>query len=144
MAKIDLKAPPPVAPIVLVVSALWILWGFEYETVVTRLTTEADGVIIASTDFPAKGAPRYGTEYVIRSSDGLDQRYVAGATDASLERSMPIGTRISKRWGQLGYLKDGQWVSFPTLFYGAMLGVAAGCLAWAALIWRAQLRGARI
>jgi hypothetical protein len=133
MARINPKAP---APIVLVVTAIWILWAFEYETVIKRLTTDVDGVVIASTDFPSRNAPRYATQYLIRGPDGKDQIYIAGATDASLERSMPVGTRISKRRGQLGYVRNGSWVNFPTGFYGGMLGVAVGCLAWAVLIWR--------
>jgi hypothetical protein len=99
-------------------------------------TTEIDGVITASRDYPSKGAPRYSTEYTVRSADGKEQRYVAGATDASLARSLPIGTHIHKAWGQFGYEINSRWISFPLAFYSAMMGVALFCIAWAVVRWR--------
>jgi hypothetical protein len=135
-------SPKPVAagpqPVILIMAALWILWGFGYQTVWERFTTQVDGVVISSRDVPSKGAPRYGTEYVIRGSNGQEQRYDAGATDGSLERSMPVGTRIRKEWGDVGYEANGQWISFPIAFYAAIFGVASGCLLWATLLWRAS------
>jgi len=63
-------------------------------------------------------------------------RYVAGPTDASLESHMPVGTRIRKDWGRLGYERDGQWIGFPAGFYLLFLAVALGCFLFAAFRWR--------
>jgi hypothetical protein len=128
--------PAAPLPIILIVTALWIFWGFGYQTVWQRFTTQLDGVVVSSRDIPSKGAPRYATEYVVRGEDGRDQAYVAGATDGSLERSLPVGTSIQKKWGELGYEVDGRRVSFPVIFYSAIFGVAFGCLFWAWLQWR--------
>ena len=123
------------------IAAIWILWGFGYQTLWQRLTIQLDGVIVSSRDVPAKGAPRYATEYVVRDANGQEHRYIAGATDASLERSMPAGTRIRKGWGRLGYEADGRWIEFPVAAYSAMLGIAFACLFWAAhRLWTARKR----
>lgn len=127
--------PPPRPTIVLFISAVWILWGFGYETVWNRLTMRVDGVIVASLDFPSKGAPRYTTEYVIRDAGGHDHRYIAGYTDASLERSLPVGTEIRKEWGELGYDVNGRKIAFPTYFYSTMFGAALFCLLWGTWLW---------
>jgi hypothetical protein len=129
-------ALPGPSPWFLVCVALFILWGFGYETVWDRLTADIDGVIVSSRDVPSKGAPRYATEYVIRGPDGQAHTYVAGPTDSSLERSMPIGTRVHKERWKLGYERDGHQVSFPIEFYSAILGIALACLLWAVLQWR--------
>jgi hypothetical protein len=47
------------------IPAFWIMWGFGYETVWARFSTEVDGTIISSRDVPSTGAPRYTTEYVV-------------------------------------------------------------------------------
>jgi hypothetical protein len=128
---------PPGAPLViLIIAALWIFWGFGYDVVWKRFTTQADGVVISSRDVPSKAAPRYATEYVIRGPMGQEQRYVAGATDGSLERSIPVGARIHKEWGELGYEVNGKRVGFPVYAYSALFGLAFGCLLWAWLLWR--------
>jgi hypothetical protein len=96
-------------------------------------------VVVSSRDSPSKGAPRYTTEYVIRNASNHDTRYVAGPTDSSLERSIPVGSRIEKKWGQLGYQLNDQWRSFPIGFYSAIMGVAFFALFWAALVqWRTK------
>src|SRR5258706_3593359 len=109
---------------------LFIIWGFGYETVWQRLVTEVDGVVVATRDSPSPGAPRYATHYVIRASNGKAHAYTAGATDADLERSLPVGTRISKRRWELGYTQDGRWIRFPIAFYVIILVGAACMLAW--------------
>lgn len=118
---------------------VWFLWGFGYQTVWTRFAAEIDGRVILSHDVPYRGAPRYTTEYVIRGADGHDSQYIAGPTDAYLERSIPVGSQIRKRWGQLGYELNGKWESFPILSYSAIFGVAFGALFWALLLqWRSK------
>jgi hypothetical protein len=111
---------------------VWVSGG----TVWQRLAIEVNGVVVSSHDTPYKGAPRYGTEYVIRSQDGSERGYIAGPNDGSLQRSLPVGTQIHKAWGELGYNIDGRWINFPTIFYGSTLGIALGCLSWAGLLWK--------
>jgi hypothetical protein len=133
-----MKSPNPQSVIV-TLFALWMLWGFGFQTLWARYTTELEGVVVSSRDTPSKGAPRYATEYVIRDASDHDTHYVAGATDASLDRSIPVGSRIEKRWGQLGYELDGQWRSFPVAFYFAIIGGAFFALFWAAFVqWRTR------
>jgi hypothetical protein len=133
-----MKSPNPQS-VIPTIFALWILWGFGFQTLWARYTTEFEGVVVSSRDNPSKGAPRYTTEYVIRDASNHDTRYVAGPTDASLERSIPVGSRIEKKWGQLGYQLNDQWRSFPIAFYSAIMGVAFFALFWAALVqWRTK------
>jgi hypothetical protein len=134
----EMKSPNPQA-VILSLFAVFILWAFGLQTVWSRFATEVDGTIISSRDIPDKGAPRYATEYKIRGADGREFQYVAGATDASLERSIPVGSRIVKKWGQLGYELNGKWTSFPLYAYSAIFGFAFFALFWAALLqWRSK------
>jgi hypothetical protein len=128
--------PPPPSTVILLCSAFWILWSFGYQTVWARFNIQVEGVVVSSRDVPSTGARRYATEYIIRDEGGYDRQYVAGATDAALARSLPIGTRIHKDWGQLDYEVNGTHVRFPTYFYSASLGVALICFIWAIVQWR--------
>jgi hypothetical protein len=132
--------PPASAPnpAFLVIAALWILWGFGFETVWDRLTSELDGTIVSRQEFPSTAMTRYGTEYVVRGANGRDQVYTAGPSDASLARGMPVGTRITKRRWELGYERNGTWVGFPIAFYSGVFGVAAACLV--AAFWQCRIR----
>jgi hypothetical protein len=129
---------PSPASVLFMISAFWILWGFGFETVWQRFTLAVEGTVISSRDVPSKSSGRYVTEYVIRGPDGGDQRYVAGPTDGSLERNMPVGTRIRKERGQLGYQANGERIDFPTVFYSALFGIALGCFVGAAMRWRSN------
>lgn len=129
------KQPRGPQPLILLYFGLFILWGFGYETVWRYFVTEVDGVVVSSRDSPSKGAPRYSTHYLIRGDDGREQTYVAGATDGSLERSLPVGTRIRKKWGELNYEVDGTRLQFPWIGYSIMFGIALSCLFWAGLLW---------
>jgi hypothetical protein len=117
-------------PTVLIVFGLFLFWGFGWETVGQRLQTEIDGVVIARQDVPSTGAPRYSTEYTIRGADGREQVYWAGPTDASLPRSMPVGTRIQKKRWQLEFTRDGQTQGFPYVFYGLVMAAALCLVVW--------------
>jgi hypothetical protein len=119
-------------PIVLVLFALWIFWGFGYETLWKRLLTDVQGTVTSARILPYPLAPaRHATEYTLARPDGQQQTYVAGATDASLPRDMSVGTHIVKRRWHVSYEKDGQRINdFSLLFYGLMLSVAAVCLYW--------------
>jgi len=117
--------PPNPKSVVFTLSALWILWGFGFQTLWVRYTTELEGVVVYS--HHTSRTPRYGTEYVIRDASGHDTHYVAGATDASLDRSIPVGSRIEKKWGQLGYALDGEWQSFPAFSMNQPWGSQFSC-----------------
>jgi hypothetical protein len=125
-----MKAPPQ-PTILLFISALWISWSFGYRVVWPRFSTELDGVVTSSQDVPSRGI----TEYVVRDASGTDHRYVAGASDASLERSLPVGTDIRKEWGRLDYEVNGKTIRFPTPFYSVVCGAALFSLLWGAMLW---------
>jgi hypothetical protein len=126
-------------PIVLLLLGLWIVWGFGFQTVGARLEAHMDGVVISSRDIPVTRGPRYATEYTLRGPDGQNQVYIAGATDASLPRSIPVGTYLKKRRWHLSYERNYQRVDdFPLLFYRVTLGIALGCVLWSAILWHGQ------
>jgi hypothetical protein len=119
---------------VLILFGLFILWGFGWETIGHRLLTNVDGVIVASRDVPETGAPRYATQYTVRGPHGDEQVFWAGATDASLPRSMPVGTRIQKRRWHVEYERNGARVGFPEIyFYGAISACGFGMAVWGML-----------
>ena len=126
-------AGPP--PVVLIAVAIWIVWGFGYETVWQRLALELDGTVIVRREIPQTWASHGpATAYVVRGADGVDQVYVSGATDASLPGNIPIGTEIEKHKWALSYSLNGVRIdSFPTYFYSAWCGVALACVLWAVL-----------
>ena len=119
------------------VFALWILYGFGYQTVWVRLNTQVNGTVIASRDIPSTGAPRYATEYLIRGSNGQNSSYVAGCTDASLQRSLPIGTQLLKKRWAWGYQINGKYEHDynTSIFYVIILGVLVCLLLWAGFKW---------
>jgi hypothetical protein len=119
-------------PTVLLLVALWIFWGFGYETLWKRLLTDVQGTVTSARSLPYPLAPaRHATEYTFTGPDGQQQSYIAGPTDASLPRNMPVGTHIGKRRWRVSYERDGERVNdFSLLFYGLMLSVAAVCLYW--------------
>jgi hypothetical protein len=123
-----------------IVSGLFILWGFGWETVGHRLKTDVDGIIAASRDIPSTGAPRYATEYTVRGADCNAQVFMAGPTDGSLPRSMPVGTHIRKKRWHLDYERDGRREGFPYIFYGVVLAIALGLVIRGILIFRLQKR----
>jgi len=126
-------------PYVILGFSLWLLYGFGYEALYQRLITQVEGVVVSSRDFRSPGNPRYVTEYVFRTRDGRETRYVAGPTDASLAQSMPVGTTISKKKWHLDYERDGEHVSdFPTAVYGLTLAVAVAALIWSIRLWRQE------
>jgi hypothetical protein len=132
---------PQTNPTILIVLALWIFWGFGYETLFKRLMTDVEGTVISAQDIPYPLAPaRHGTEYVFQSQEGRTISYIAGPTDASLPRSIPVGTYIKKRRWHLSYERDGQQVDdFGIMFYVASLAMAVGCLVWGVRLNRKQL-----
>jgi hypothetical protein len=123
-------------PWLLICIAVYISWGFGYETVWLRLVTEIDGVILSAQYHPATSRERAFTDYVVQDAKGEHNRYVAGPTDASLPRDLPVGTCIQKKRWEIGYMRNGTRVDdFPVYFYMGVLGIALGCLTWAVLQW---------
>jgi len=114
----DRKINPQI--LIIFLFSLFVFWGFGYQTVWPFLNLELQGVVISSKDIPSTGAPRYVTDYVFRSSNGKNCTYVAGSTDASLPRSMPVGTQIKKQRWSLFYERNGEWYSFPFVFYSIL------------------------
>jgi hypothetical protein len=124
------------SPILPLLFALIMMWT-TLPAVWSRLVTHVNGIVISSRDIPATNAPRYATDYTLRGPDGQTYRYLAGPTDASLPRSMPIGTSLKKQRWRLDYERDGRRVGdFGVLFYGLFLALAIGCLAWSARLRR--------
>lgn len=131
-------------PVVLLFFSLWILWGFGFETVGTRLRIQLNGAVFSSQDIPPSRGPRYATEYVVRGPDGRRTSYIAGATDASLPRSMPVGTYIQKQKWRFYWKKNGERVDdFPIPFYALTNGIGIGLLSWCLVLWRRQDEEAR-
>jgi hypothetical protein len=128
-------------PILLIVWGVWLLWGFGCQTVFDRLLLEVDGTVTSEQNVPSKGAPRYATYYALRSSTGSISTYAAGATDASLERGLPVGTRIHKTRWQLGYEINDHWVSFPVIFYSLTLCIGLAAIMAGVVRWRALRKG---
>jgi hypothetical protein len=124
--------------IVPIMFGLFLMWGFGWDTVGHRLRIAVDGVIVSTLDVPATGAPRYATEYTIRSASGTEQILWSGPTDGSLPRSMPVGTRIRKERWRLNYERDGRTVGFPYIFYCLVLTIAAGLMVRGLLNLRAR------
>jgi hypothetical protein len=114
------------------VFGLWILWAFGYETLATRLITNVEGTVISAQDVPNPVAPtRHGTDYTLRSPSGGNVHYIAGATDASLPRNLPVGTYIKKQRWHLSYEQNGREIDdFSVSFYVAILSMAVGWVAW--------------
>ena len=124
-------------PFLLLAFGLFIILCFGIGTVGQRLQIELDGVVVSSHDRSAKGAPRYVTEYILRGDDGHKFVYLAGPTDASLPRSLPVGTRLSKQKWRLDYMENGQPINdFPINFYGIVLGIGLALILWSLLLLR--------
>ena len=110
------------------------LFAFGYLTVWKFLKIDVEGIVVSSRDVPSAGSPQYVTDYVIRSSNGESHSYLAGPTDASLPRSMPVGTQIKKEPWSLYYERNGQWHSFPFVFYSILLTASVCCLVYTAYV----------
>jgi hypothetical protein len=128
-------------PKVLAVWSLWMIGAFGFYTLGTRLWSQLDGIVVASRDIPPTRGPRYATEYTLRGPDGQESQYVAGPSDATLARSMPVGTYLRKKRWHVDYERNGQEVDdFSLPFYLVVLATGFGCLSWSFLQWRRERR----
>lgn len=92
-----------------------------------RLDTEVDGVIMAR---HLTIGNRPAAIYTVKNSGGGTLTYIAGATDSSLPRNLPIGAHVTKRRWDLGYTVDGQRRDdFSTTFYSIIFAIGA-CTLW--------------
>jgi hypothetical protein len=115
---------------VLIVGGAWFLFMTLY-TLFGRLTTQVDGTIISRQTILET---RRGTVYTLRDSKGNLETYVAGATDASLSRDIPIGTHITKERWHLGYNLNNSYINdFPVIFYSMVASIGV-CFLWFAII----------
>jgi hypothetical protein len=118
-------------PLPLAIFALLILYICGFQVAWPRLILQVEGKVVSSQDVPSTGAPRYATYYLIQAPNGQIFPYVAGCTDASLPRSLPVGTNIIKRrWEWKPRLNGAGPSDNTTIFYLAASGTAIGCLAW--------------
>jgi hypothetical protein len=121
-------------PLVIGAWSLFMIWAFGINTRGLRLWAQFDGVVTTSRDIPPNRGPRYSTEYTLRGPEGQETHYTSGPTDASLPRSMPVGTSLKKDRWHLDYERDGRRVDdFPLLPYMAILTLVFGCFGWSIL-----------
>jgi len=131
------KSPATVKPTILLLVAFWIFWGFGYQTLLKRLLSQVEGIVISRQVITDPIAPaRYSTEYVVLGPDNQNHNYIAGPTDASLPRTIPVGTKIKKvRW-RWSYEENGRQLDdFGWIFYLVVLTMNTACLAWALQLW---------
>jgi hypothetical protein len=124
---------------VLAVFAVWTLY-VGAAGLMTRLLMSVDGTIISSTT--TQGV-RPVTYYTIQSTDGQQQSLVAGPTDESLPRGMPVGTIIQKNKFELSYARNGQRVQdFPLGSHVLWLAVSAVSSSLAFVWWKSERKSA--
>lgn len=113
---------------IIVGAIIFIIYG---PSVIERLRTEVNGVVISKRDIPEVGASYYMTEYNIRGQDDKKTVYIAKPTAASLPRSMPIGTHIRKNRWNYSYERDGIITKdFPSRLYNFWLLKSVLLISW--------------
>jgi hypothetical protein len=114
-------------------------WLFAGSEIFQRATIELHGKVVSSeTSCVQPQNNRCATEYVVERNDHVQKRYVAGPTDKSLRRGLPVGSEIDKDKWALAYAIDGVPINdFPSAFYGGLLAFGFCCaLLWSALAMR--------
>ena len=107
---------------------------FSSNEILQRALIEVNGRIVSS---QTTSGNRPATYYVVRGSDGVDREYVAGATDSSLPRRLPVGTDIKKHKYELSWQKNQAIVvDFPLYFYMGIYGIAFALFYWGFAQWR--------
>ena len=107
---------------------------FGANEIFQRLTIEVEGTVISSETTVGNRPVTY---YAIRRNDGNIDHYIAGPTDRSLPRRLPVGVQINKRKYDLSWERDGQVVDdFPLTFYVGACTVGGMLAFWAFLQWR--------
>jgi hypothetical protein len=94
-----------------------------------RAVIQLDGTVISSqTTCVQPENNRCATVYIVEGLNGSKTTYIAGPTDHSLLRRLPVGTEIVKGKWSLNYSID-QKINkgFPTKLYFALLGIGLCC-----------------
>lgn len=131
-----------VRPGVLLLWSLWILWGFGYQTAAKRLLLQVEGTVTSRREIAYRAAPaRYSTEYIVRGVDGENRDYAAGPTDASLPRTIPVGTSLKKLRWHWAYEENGRVADrFGWVFYALILAIGTASLVWSFKLRSQQCR----
>lgn len=100
-----------------------LIWLFAGHEIYQRAAIALDGTVISSeTRCVQPYNNRCDTSYVVVGQDQKRSTYVAGPTDESLERRLPVGTVIHKNKWSLKYTVDARNVNdFPIRFYGGLM-----------------------
>ena len=107
---------------------------FSSNEILQRALIQVEGTIVSSQT--TKGN-RPATYYVVRGADGVNREYVAGATDSSLPRRLPIGTYVRKDKYKLSWQENQDIVAdFPLYFYMGNYGIALALAYWSFAQWR--------
>jgi hypothetical protein len=102
-----------------------------------RARIELNGTVVASdTTCMQPQNNRCATTYVLENAAHLREMYVAGPTDHSLPRRLPIGTTVVKKKWSMSYWLNGRHVNdFPVQFY-AWVFLTSVCVGWWAYVKR--------
>jgi hypothetical protein len=131
---------PPATPVLMIVAGLWMMYVAGYATVLPRLLTDVNGVVTSSVDNPYRGAARYVSEYTILQKNHTVTYYIAGPSDSSLARGLPVGTTILKKKWALNYKINGHDARpfsegvYLTVLLAGIVSFLAGAYRWPA--WR--------
>jgi hypothetical protein len=110
---------------------------FAVREVYNRVSIDVHGkVIVSDTTCVQPSNNRCSTRYVIESATHDRSEYVAGPTESSLRRWLPVGTSLEKTKWELGYSIDSQRISdFSMTFYEIVGFVGVGFCWWAVLLY---------
>lgn len=94
-----------------------------------RLAINVDGRISSVvTECVEPQHSRCATVYVVETPSGVKQTYIAGPTDHSLKRYLPVGTVLQKRRWKLSYqINDQEIEDFPIGFYAGCVVMSVAC-----------------
>jgi hypothetical protein len=111
---------------------------FSGGEIYSRASIELIGTIVSSrTDCVQPYNNRCSSVYLVENSRGTRTEYIAGPTDHSLKRSLPVGTSIDKQRWSLSYVVDGQRIdNFPRYFYFGIGFLSLCFLYWAFSLYR--------
>ena len=114
---------PNLAPLAL------LIWLFAGHEIYQRAAISLRGTVVSSeTSCVQPYSNRCDTVYVIEELDRTQSTYVAGPTDESLERLLPVGTLIRKDKWSLTYSVNNRKISdFPIKSYGGLIFFGVLC-----------------
>jgi hypothetical protein len=114
---------PNLAPLAL------LIWLFAGHEIYQRAAISLHGTVVSSeTGCVQPYNNRCDTTYVVEGQDQTRSTYVAGPTDESLERRLPVGTSIRKdKWALTYSVNDRKISDFPIGFYGGLMAFGLLC-----------------